>query len=239
MNALLRRPAAGLGLLANAAAAAGVLFFGLGWYELLLVYYVEILLVGGYNVLRIFVAGVAGEPLGRFVDHSNRLTVLVLLAVLVIVFVAKFGGFVLGLGFFFAVVPGFLAEAGGESEAVWRALADLSDGVAWYVGFLAAAHGVAFVGDFLIGGEYRRATVLPLLLRPYLRLLGLAAAVVVALAAAASVAPSARVGVFVAVLLGLKASADLGAYALERRGRDEAVAPALPGVVLAETPTGV
>ena len=106
---VLDRRTSGVGLVVLVAANLLVALLAVrhrwGYYETLLIYWAEVAILGGYNVLRLLVVGVFGAvPFGawaaRYVDLGSRLNRLALTLVGVGLFVVKFGTFVLVIGLF-------------------------------------------------------------------------------------------------------------------------------------------
>src|SRR5688572_7759334 len=90
-------------VLANLVVAFQTLRHEWGYYETLLIYWSEVVILGAYNVFRLAVVGVFGAaPLGawaaRWVDLGSRLNRFLFTAVGVGFFVLKFGAFALGIG---------------------------------------------------------------------------------------------------------------------------------------------
>src|SRR5918994_5810014 len=90
-------------IIANLFVALQTLRHEWGYYEILLIYWTEVVILGGYNVLRLMVVGVFGAaPLGtrvaQWVDLGSRLNRFVFTVIGVGFFVFKFGAFALGIG---------------------------------------------------------------------------------------------------------------------------------------------
>src|SRR5918998_2621798 len=98
-------------VLANLFVAFQTLRHEWGYYETLLIYWTEVAILGGYNVLRLMVVGVFGAaPLGRWaarwVDLGSRFNRFLLTAIGVGFFVLKFGGVAPGIGLFVVLFAG-------------------------------------------------------------------------------------------------------------------------------------
>ena len=195
---------------------------GWGYYQTLLIYWGEALVIGGYNVLRLLTVGLFGErPLGDWLARSVDVTTGARIGLTLIgtaFFVVKFGGLALVVGFFVVTLPAFLSEAEGSGGAsVFRALNAAGQGAAVAVGLLALSHGISFVKNFIGRREYARVDVLSLIFLPYARMslvaLVLAAALVVARAAPGAAGTTA----FPVVVILLKLAADAAAHAAEHR----------------------
>ena len=146
-----------------------------GYYETLLIYWAEVAVLGGYNVLRLLVVGVFGAiPFGawaaRYVDLGSRLNRLGLTLVGVGFFVVKFGTFALVIGLFVVLLPAMLQDGESGGVAVHRALTAAGPGVAAAIAALVLSHGISFVRNFLLGREYDRLGVVELVVLPYARM---------------------------------------------------------------------
>jgi len=117
-----RLPATAL-IAANLVVAAVTLYRGWGFYEIIIVYWCEALIIGGYNVAKLIMVGLAGHPFGKSIDAGDFLTRLFLLVIVLGFFVVKFGGFALATGLLAAAVPAFLGQArfGSARYMAWAA----------------------------------------------------------------------------------------------------------------------
>src|SRR5918995_7074665 len=107
-------------IVANLFVALQTLRHEWGYYETLLIYWSEVVILGGYNVLRLMVVGVFGAaPLGtwaaRWVDLGSVLNRFFFTAVGVVFFVVKFGAFAFGIGLFVLLLPAMLGPENGGS----------------------------------------------------------------------------------------------------------------------------
>jgi hypothetical protein len=169
----------GAGLAALVAANLAVALLAVlrewGYYETLLIYWLEAVVIGGYNVLRLLVVGLRGEqPLGAWLSRSVGMTPGARLFVTLLgtgFFVVKFGGFALVVGLFVITLPATFVTAGESGgAAVFRGLEAAGPGVAVAVGLLILSHGISFVRNFLLGREYARLSVVGLIFWPYARM---------------------------------------------------------------------
>ncbi len=147
-----------------------------GYYETLLIFWTEVAVLGGYNVLRMLVVGVFGaEPLGswaaRWVDLGTRLTRLLVTLFGIIFFIFKFGGFALGIGLFVLLLPAMLAPAGQAGGiSIHRALHAAGPGLLTASAMLCLSHGISFIKNFLLDREYDRVSIGSLMFWPYARM---------------------------------------------------------------------
>ncbi len=151
------------------------LHWGWGYYQVLLIFWVEALIIGGYNVLRLLVVGLFGDQpfgawLSRWVGFSfgSRLLGTLLGAGF---FVLKFGAFALTTGFWLIALPVYFDHAGSRPvERVMEGLSEAGPGVGIAVGVLVFSHGVSFVWNFLWKREFARRSVAGLIFWPYVRM---------------------------------------------------------------------
>jgi hypothetical protein len=213
-----------LGLVALVAANLAVALItslrGWGYYEALLVFWFEAVVLGGYNVLRLLVVGFAGErPLGdwmaRHVEVGPGARIFFTL-VGTLFFIVKFGGFALVVGIFAIALPASFAGSGDSGGAsAFRAFTGAAPGVAIAVGLLVASHGVSFVRNFLGKREYARLDVLTLIVLPYVRMSAVALVLGLGLLVA-QLFPGARgATAFAVVMVLVKTAADAAAHEAE------------------------
>lgn len=196
--------AAPLLLIANAVPLAGVLAWGWRVGDVVILYWIENLVIGVYNVLRILASRPAAHaPAGRRAK----------------LFVAGF--FAVHYGMFCAVHGVFLAAMfpvqgpGATRLAIDGVVLEMlrEPGLLAAVAALAVSHGVSFVRNFLGRGEYRRATLGQLMHRPYGRIVVVHVFLIAGgILVQAVGAPAAGLAVFVA----LKTAIDLEMHRRER-----------------------
>ncbi len=112
---------------ANVLVAIQALLWGWGYFQVLLIYWIEALIIGGYNVLRLLVVGLFGdEPFGAWVSRwvsfsfGSRLLGTV---IGVGFFIFKFGGFALLTGFWLLMLPAYFdSTASRSAERVMEGL---------------------------------------------------------------------------------------------------------------------
>ena len=210
-------------IIANLFVALQTLRHEWGYYETLLIYWTEVVILGGYNVLRLTVVGVFGAaPLGtwaaRWVDLGSVLNRFLLTAVGVVFFVLKFGAFALGIGVFVLLLPAILGDGNGSSGAsISRALSAAGPGLLIATGALCLSHGVSLIRNFLMGREYDRLNILHLVFWPYLRMSLVGGVLLLGLAAARVLPGLRRETAFAVVMVLLKLLADAVSHTLEHR----------------------
>lgn len=147
----------------------------MGYYEPLLIYWLEAVVIGGYTVLRLLVAGTLSErPLGalsQWIGWSSLASRLLFTLFGTGFFAVKFGGLALAVGLFVITLPATLAPTDGSAAAqVMAGLRAAGRGVAIAVGLLVLSHGYSFVRNFLVGREYARLSIVGLIFYPYVRM---------------------------------------------------------------------
>lgn len=166
----------------NAAPAAAVLVFRWSAADLVILYWTENLIIGGYNVLRLLLV--------RMPERSGHLGKLLSVPFFVVhfgIFCTVHGMFLL---FFFKLggAPGGLPlRMSGTGPAALFSLpatllrtlwTDPPAGFAWVMIGLVASHGVSFVQNYLLGGERNVATLNELMAQPYRRIAVLHVAII-------------------------------------------------------------
>ncbi len=163
-----KRPSVWLLVAANLVPVYGVLALGWEIFPLVLLFWIENVVVGAFNVLRLLVAQrEEGDPPRLFI---------------VPFFAFHYGIFTLVHGVFvFALFsPGGFGAAGGPfgvASGAERAASDF--GLVWPVAALFGSHAFSFVANFIVGGEYRRTSLHKTMARPYGRVVVLHVAILV------------------------------------------------------------
>lgn len=161
-------------VVANVLVAVQALRWEWGYYQVFLIYWLEALIIGGYNVLRMLVVGLFGDrPFGAWLSQrvgfslGSRIFMTLLGAGF---FALKFGGFALATGFWILMLPAFLDDAGNPAaQRVLEGLHGVGEGTGFAAGVLVASHGFSFFWNFLAKREFATQSVLGLLFWPYLR----------------------------------------------------------------------
>jgi hypothetical protein len=167
---------------ANLVPLAGVLFLGWDAAMIVLLYWTENLVIGFYHVLRIAIVRVEHR---RF--HPGKLFAIPF-------FCVHFGGFCAVHGFFLLLFfklgdgagafpsgtpwPGPLVFVQLLTSVIAQLWRSHPQGMEWGVLCLFASHGVSFVQNFLLRGEYASLSMEDLMLRPYKRIAMLHVAII-------------------------------------------------------------
>jgi hypothetical protein len=189
---------------ANSVPFFGVIFFGWRVFPILLIYWIENVFVGVFNVLRMLFAD-PGQPLLWFAK----------------LFMVPF--FCVHYGLFTTVHGAFIFDLFGDStvrqshglmpSVATVSAAVLANGVNFAVFVLFMSHFVSFVWNYFLGGEFRNVSLDVLMARPYQRVVVLHLVIIGGGAAVAALgSPLAAV----AVLVGVKTTLDLAAHKRER-----------------------
>ena len=186
--------------LANALPIAGVLLLGWKVFPLVLLYWLENVVVGGFNVGKLLLA--------RPQEPAYSVGKLFLIPF----FVFHFGMFTLVHGVF------VFALFGAKSLPRFDSLAELPAAIrayhlGWGVLALVVSHGLSFYWNYFENGEYRRASLPILMVQPYARLVVLHLAV---LFGGWIVLTLGSPLLALLVLVALKTAADVRAHQAER-----------------------
>ena len=187
---------------ANAIPLLGVIFLGWQAFPILLIYWVENVTAGAFNVLRMLAA------------RPDITALWVAKAFLIPFFCFHYGMFTAVHGaFVFAIfgphsgVPGLFPTV----SAVRSAIHD--NGIEFAVLALVMSHAVSFVWNYMLGGEFRRVMPTTLMMQPYQRVMVLH--LVIILGAAATLALGSPLAALV-VLVVVKTAIDVVAHTRER-----------------------
>lgn len=200
-------PSAWVLIAANAVPLAGVLAFHWTVFSIVLLYWCENVVVGAFNVLRIATAKTqsAWDILGKLF--------------LIAFFTVHYGMFTLVHGIFVLLLFGGTGGASPSAAGFLAALREAGIGVAVLAVLL--SHGYSFVHNYLMGGEYRRASPQQLMAGPYGRVVVLHVTILaggfLAMALGAPVAT-------LVVLIVLKTALDWRSHLAERRKLGRAAA---------------
>lgn len=131
-------------LLSNLIPVIGVLFLGWSIHALLLLYWMESVIVGLFNLLKMILAQ------GSFVPNKTGKTGLI------VFFMLHYFGFMIGLGIFISIVaiPGMIHENG------------IPDFPLILTGIF-ISYGAGFVTEYIMSGEYKTRTADSLFFTPY------------------------------------------------------------------------
>jgi hypothetical protein len=144
-------------LVSNAIPLIGVLFMGWQVFPLVLLYWLENVIVGAFNVLRLAIADPGSVP-----ANAGKV-------VLIPFFCVHYGMFTLVHGVFILTLFGgrHYANLFPTPGVVLQAIRDTGIGAAAFALF--CSHAVSFIWNFLLGGEYRQVPLMKLMFQPYSR----------------------------------------------------------------------
>jgi len=177
----------------------GVLALDWTVFSILLLYWCENVVVGVFNVLRLI-----------FVQPRNPV-VWVGKGFLIPFFMVHYGGFTFVHGMF---VLSMFGGKGVQTNLNGVLGAIRAEDLGYAIAALALSHGVSFVHNFLMDGEYQRTTTSELMARPYARVMVLHITILAGgflVLALHSAVPA------LMVLVGIKTTIDLGAHVTERK----------------------
>lgn len=194
--------------------------FELSLFRLAVVYWWECVWVGLFSALKLLVASILGDPWqNRFANVSRGAGIFLSLLVIWVV-----GGVFLGLFGFAGLLlfsPFFDQLEQIQAHEIFRS----SQGVFGAALVLLASHGVSFIVHFLLGGEFKKASMLALVVLPFKRNLATVACIGVAVTCSLATPALATSSAFAAVLLIAKI---IGDYALHRAERNSLQALKVP-----------
>lgn len=196
-----QRPSVIALVLANLVPLFGVMFWHWEVFPLLLLFWSENVIVGGFNVLKMLIAtrqqsGIAAAS-GYF---------------LIPFFCVHYGMFTLVHGVFVVAMFGGGLEHGFPSPAVfWSAIKD--HGLQWAILGLTVSHGISFVHNFIMNGEFRKASPPLLMFQPYGRIFVLHITIIIG-GGLMMLLGSPMIGLLILVLL--KIGLDLAGHLRER-----------------------
>ena len=188
-------------VLANAIPIVGVLFLGWTVFPLLLLYWLENVVVGGFNVAKMLLAQ-PSEP----VSWLGKLF-------LIPFFIVHFGGFTFVHG---VLVVAFFGPKDTHPFDLLTVVpaAIRANHLGWGLLSLTASHGLSFYWNYLHNGEYQRASLNTLMGQPYGRIVVLHLTVLFGgwvVMLLGSPVPA------LIILIALKTAADWRAHQSERR----------------------
>lgn len=194
-----------------------------GVFSLIVLYWFEALVIGGFNVLRLAVVGLFGEqPFGAALAQRVGVTFGARLLATVIgvgFFAFKFAtfAFVVAISFVVASVQFDLERSARlePGETAWFGVAQIP--AEPLIVILIASHALSFVWNFLIRGEYRTQTVPALVFWPYLRMAAVSAVVAAGVALIAIFPETGRTQLAVVVFVLLKTLVDALSHRWEHR----------------------
>jgi len=199
---LWQRPSAWVLVAANVVPAVGVLFFGWELLPIMVLFWIENVFVGAFNVLRILNAAQGGAQ--KFF--------------LIPFFIFHYGMFCLVHGLFVMVLFGreFLEEFGLRPDTDLSALSTVAAefGLMPAVIALGASHAYSYFANYLGRGEYREANAGVLMFTPYGRVVVLHVLILVGGILIEVIGSPAA---FIALLVVLKTALDLYAHGREHR----------------------
>ncbi len=195
---------------ANLVPLAGVLFFGWSVFATLLLFWVENVIVGGFNILRMLAA-------------TPRVAVMWVAKLFMIPFFTfHYGMFVTVHGIFVLQLFGGMHERGFPTPATFYHAVQAA-GIAPAAWGLALSHGVSFAFNYIGTGQYKTALVPELMFRPYGRVIVMH---VVILVGGFLVQLLGSPAVALALLVVLKTGLDLFAHLREHAPRPASVTSA-------------
>ncbi len=141
-------------VLANFVPLFGAMFWGWSVFEIVMLYWMENLIIGGFSFLRILTVRPPDSIRGQFFRNLPT----------GIFFAVHYGGFCLVHGVF------VLSLLGGEGKSDPEATPDAHSGFLWALLALVVSHGFSFVRNYLLSGAYRETLAHIQMFAPYPRI---------------------------------------------------------------------
>jgi hypothetical protein len=240
---------------ANVLPLIGVVFFGWDAFAIISLYWVENVVIGAINVLKMVTcnpdpaeiakSGSAGgvilqaqdmrKLLQSLGDSKDKVSVANQITKLFFVpfFIVHYGLFCMVHGAFILVFFGHNSFDGNPFDVgrdlLWDVARDRHLG--WAVAGLAASHLYSFFRNYLGRGEYRRTVVPALMFQPYARVVVLHVAIL--FGAFIAVALGSNIGILAILIVG-KTLLDLNLHLRERQRNAEPHGPIMPEQILDE-----
>ncbi|MCH2042841.1 MAG: DUF6498-containing protein [Saprospiraceae bacterium] len=130
----------------------GVVFLGWSAFEIILMYCLETIIIGGFNVFKMLFSGNGGWMKVIFIPF----------------FMVHFNMFAFVQTLF--VILFFAAEHQASTEEIRAVLFSDSTSVGWFLLVLGGSHLFSFLYNYLWRGEYKNTTVNGLMISPYGRI---------------------------------------------------------------------
>ena len=212
---VLQRPSAWVLIAVNLGLTAGVIVWDWKVFDIVFLYWVENLVIGVINVLKMITAKPDSEtdagqkgPLQATAGKSGTSRLF-----LIPFFIVHYGMFCFGHGvFIFSLFSADNSASGGQ--LVLGAWDLLTGGMLLAISLLAASHLFSFLRNFIGAGEFRRSLPAALMTRPYGRIIALHITII--FGAFLTEAFGSPLGLLV-ILMMLKTSVDLAMHQAERR----------------------
>ena len=219
---------AGLGAISLVAANAGLLLlyfvYDLSLFQLVLVYWWECFWIGVFSALKLIVASVIGDPYeNRWANVTKGAAVFT--SIIVIGFAStSFFALLGGVGIAILWIDDSLGVAVNSAGALDNIEVIIGTSILFFIG-----HGVSFVGNFLVLGEFKRARVGTLVALPYRRCLALGVMVAISIAIIVTVPNLANTTAFAAIIIAIKLLWDVRLHYKEREGFSRALTEMING----------
>lgn len=203
---------------ANTLPLFGVVFFGWSVFQVMALFWLENVIVGAWNVLRMATQLLRGQwgvlfLIPFFIVHYGMFT-------------AVHGLFVMGIFGHDQPISGGKIEASPLAAFTLMERMIEADDTYWWAAFgLIASHGVSFLLNFLIGGEWKRVDAGSLMFAPYKRVVVLHLTI---LAGAGAIAVMGAPIWGLVVLIVIKTIVDVWSHLAERRRLAAGDAPSGP-----------
>ena len=191
-----------------------LMFSSFNVYDLMIVFYVELIIIGFVALLRLTAGVLLGDPFSsKHVSFSigARIVTGTFLAGF---FVSKYGVLMLVLGIAIVLLP-------NELGISWADLTEIHPIVAWSLWFLIARYALLLATSTVANSDWRNESVIRLLVWPYLRGIWLGVSLALGFVLAAVYGDQNRLLFFTLGVFTARVVPDLIALLVEWRRRDE------------------
>lgn len=199
-------------IVANTGVLSIFFIYDVTLFQLVLVYWCECLWIGVFSAVKLIVASLVGDPYENRWAHVSPGSA-VFLSIIVIVFSS---------GVFFSLLGITLMSILFANDALQ--LSSAGDQMHNHIGLvlgasllLMASHGISFIANFLLLGEYKVARAGMLVALPFKRCAALFLMILISIVVVALLPSLANTLTFAVVVIVLKVIWDIGLHASERR----------------------
>ena len=212
------RPGAVVLVGVNVAVAAWTLFNRFGYAEILLLYWAETVVIGVLNIPKLIIVALFGQRLDTIDEAAAAGKRLGVVLMVLLFYVTVFALVWMLLFAAIVAVPPLLQHADRAAGlVVERRPRGDETMIAVAAAVLALSHAISFVVNFLMGREFRGASLARIAVQPALRTALIIGIMALGFAAAFAVPGLSRSTTFALVVIVLKTAADLHAHLAERR----------------------
>lgn len=189
-----------------------------GYEYILAMLWWETVIIGFFNLGRILVVCLKIDGFGKYIGFANLHTRLFTAFFLGMIFIMKFGGFAVGVGFVVLMAPAMFTDTDGDGiEASFDAANAVGPFILLPLIAIFLSHGISFFQNFVGRQEYKWSGLFKLMFWPYARLALLMAVVLLGFLLAKSNPGLGQASVFTMAVILVKLAVDWGTHKFEHR----------------------